>query len=127
MTRPAFQPVPVHSDIDRLASEITPLAGQIQAEEQSQKRVSAETCAAALRDIAPHVNARPAVTRWRAESCDYGMADRRIAPPSLNWPSRSQEADHRPAFSRARPLSGIVIADNDATWSTICDNPTSRR
>ncbi|MFO7576610.1 MAG: hypothetical protein R6W66_02660 [Pelovirga sp.] len=43
MSRPAFQPVPVHSDIDRLASEITPLACQIQAEEQSQKRVSAET------------------------------------------------------------------------------------
>ncbi|QIB66710.1 HNH endonuclease signature motif containing protein [Kineobactrum salinum] len=36
--------------------------------------VSAETSSAALRTMAPNVNAKTAVTRWTGENCDYGMA-----------------------------------------------------
>lgn len=35
---------------------------------------SAETSAAALRQIAPDVDAGTAITGWRGERCDYGMA-----------------------------------------------------
>ena len=36
--------------------------------------VSAETSSTALQVIAPQVNPGTAVTRWRGENCDYGMA-----------------------------------------------------
>jgi hypothetical protein len=36
--------------------------------------VSAETCAVALEQMAPGVDARTCVTKWRGEDCDYGMA-----------------------------------------------------
>ena len=36
--------------------------------------VPAGTCAAYLGSLAPDVHADTAVTRWRREDCDYGMA-----------------------------------------------------
>lgn len=80
MTDPDFQAIPFHSEFDQRkgwsdadappARAIGHIVAPIQAQEQSQKRVSAETCAAALRDIAPHVDAGTAVIRWTgAERC----------------------------------------------------------
>jgi hypothetical protein len=53
----------------------TPSGGSIEISHLPQfPRVSAETSFSTLAAIAPNVDATTAVTRWRGEDCDYGMA-----------------------------------------------------